>query len=185
MPHFPIRLALASVPTAVAALMTLLEVRIFAWPGPYMWHPEFIDLLFGLFVLAPLVPRSDTLALRVLALALASVVFHHMAVGAVFHTQSAFAPGVELRFITMIPIVMAATLAMGLAVQWLASLEFTNANWARLQVSGFVSGLVFFIVWEPMISGLDGEYVMLLPWLLWHLSLAWALGPSGYTATQE
>lgn len=46
----------AVLPTAIAAGLAWVGISVTPWNGPYMWHPEFIDLLFGLCVRGPLEP---------------------------------------------------------------------------------------------------------------------------------
>ncbi len=169
------RLLLAAIPAAVALVLMLLDVRVFHWPGPYMWHPEFIDVLFALCVLAPCIPGTGNKWPRIAGLIAASVAIHQLAVSAALHSQWPLEPWLTWRFASLVPVVVTASLALGYALRWIAPLKLSFAAVMRLAIAGGIGGVAFLLSYQLL--PWDSEELFLLPWLVWYSSLAWAVHP--------
>ncbi len=144
----------------------------------YYWYPPFIDILFALLVLAPLITTWRFATIRIIALIAVSVSVHLLAVGQLVNTRGSLEiPGLDSIFLNVVPIAMVASLVMaGLSVL----IAGASVN-RRLLIYAVVAALpaagVFLVLdaWEPSQVVYDYLGISGPTWLVWHASLCAAM----------
>ena len=144
------RLFLASLVLPGAALLHQLALWLYPegvglfgylW---YAWVPPFYDIAFALLVLAPFITASRGRWIRIiLALVIVTACVYFASVYAVFNTQWALDSSESLRFVTIVPTALVATLLLAGATAWLSPLRVSRRFWVYAGIAGLVSGLVF------------------------------------------
>jgi hypothetical protein len=143
----------------------------------YFWYPPLMDLLFGLLVLAPFIGAPLSAARHwfphAAFLMLASFLLHAAAVSVVFHTQWWFESVTSLRFLSVVPIALATTLAITAVTVFAARLPWTRRMWTLSAAAGLVSGLVF-------LSIMEAENLASIAWtavmfMFWHMAMCVAI----------
>lgn len=180
------RLILASSVLAAAAVFHWFALWLYPggqhWIGYlwYSWTPPFLDLAFGLLVLAPFVTADSKRWIRVIALILVSGVVYFSAVVSVASTQFVLQPWIDsqyMRFVSMVPTAIIATWMLAGATAWVAPLRISRRFWIYTGLAGLISGLVF--LGADILSNLqdyiDTEWLYYLPFWLWPIATCVAI----------
>lgn len=144
----------------------------------YLWHPPLMDVLFGLLVLAGFIEARRRWWLSAASLVLLSILVHAVAVVCVANTQWLLAPLLDLRFASVLPVAVVATIVLTTTTAAIAKLA-TRRLLVYSCVAGLVSGLVFLIALQVDTTGNSWFWRNNAQWMLWHVSIATALHFSG------
>lgn len=172
------RLVLASLVLPVALLLYQLALWLYpdgaGWFGYlwYTWVPPFYDIAFALLVLAPFVTASRGRWIRSLGLVVVTAVVYFAAVYVVFHTQGVLLWWIEspyLRFVTLVPTALVATLLLAGATAWLGPLRISRRYWFCTMLAGLVAGIVFLSmdIIDEYTRDYGNELRYFLPYWLW------------------
>lgn len=163
------RLALA----ALSGVLTYPAIRLDTFLGPESYPPLFSwwlilhGLVFGLLVMVPFVTGSHHRAVRILALAAASVLIYDLAI----RTPDLITiPTLGDTGNFIVAGVTGAAL-VATAVRFIAPLEVTPAYWGFSVVAGLIGGIVFSRTFEVCAWDKCADAWMILPyaagWIVW------------------
>lgn len=179
------RLLLASLTLPGAALLHQSALWLYpdgaGWFGFlwYEWVPPFYDIPFALLVLAPFITTGRGRWIRVLALLVVTAFVYLAAVSVVFHTQWALDRWIEsryLRFVTMVPTALVATVLLAAATAWLGPLRISRRYWICTGLAGLVSGLAFLTLdIVQNYTGNYGDWFGYVPYWLWPVATCLAI----------
>jgi len=141
----------------------------------YLWHPPLMDVLFGVVVLASFIETRRRWLRQAALLGLASFVVHTLAVVVVVNTQSLFDPPIQLRFLSVVPVAVIATLALTNATAMLAGLRPCHYLQGWSIAAGMASGIAFLLALEIDTSGSSWFWSNGVQWMLWHVSMCIAI----------
>lgn len=144
----------------------------------YLWHPPLMDVLFGLLVLAGFIKARRRWWRFAASLVLLSILVHSVAVACVVNTQWVLAPLVDLRFASVLPVAVVATIALTTATAAIAGLA-PHRLLVYSFVAGLLTGLVFLLALQADTTGGSWFWRNNIQWMLWHASIATALHFSG------
>jgi len=177
------RLVLALVPTLVgiSAWAWLEEAfRSSSSPGLspfwiYYWHPPLMDALFGAVVLASFVRAPPCWWCRAAFLGLVSFLVHTIAVIAVVNTQWLLDPFIDVRFVSVLPVALIATLALTSVTAAAARFVVTPRLLACSVAAGVGAGVTFLLALEIDTTGHSWFWRYGVQWMIWHASVCAAI----------
>lgn len=141
----------------------------------WVWHPPFIDVLFGVLVLAPFMATGKLWPLRMLGLVAGSVMVHVLAIGLVVNTSLDWLlPQVPIPFLNVIPIAVGASLVLAALTALVAGLAIRPRYWACAAAAGLTAAGVFL---APDLNSAWGDAFRpeVWVWPAWHLALCAAI----------
>lgn len=140
----------------------------------YFWHPPLMDVLFGILVLASFIGTRRRWWLHAAILGLVSFLVHTIAVVIVTNTQWLLALFIDIRFASVVPVALVATIALTTVTAAVAK-SATRRLLSYSTIAGLSSGMIFLLALEIDTTGESWFWRNSVQWILWHASIATAL----------
>jgi len=149
----------------------------------YFWYPPAMDIAFALLVLAPFLGPVPRPALRMVGLVGSSVLVHLLVTDLTVGFRGTIEiPGIDSIFLNVVPVAVAASLAIAICTVGLAGRSARPRLWGLAVLAGCAPALVFLapdlmesvFAYTPLYQEVR-PYSDLLVWPVWHMSMAAAL----------